>query len=249
MIKREMLPGRSGYAIPCLHTLAGREQMVCIVAHGFGSGKDGETSRRLLKELPAYGIGVLAFDFPGHGESPADSRLLAVERCLDDLAVAEDRARQLCPAAEIVYFGSSFGGYATLHYLASRPHAGKKAFLRSAAVEMPAIYRQFLELARRVTKKTEDILVEEGYDRPLWMTDSFAADLAAHSVFSAYRPGTASLAMAHGQEDDVASPEAAKRFAAEKGAKLMLFPGEGHRLDGPGTPERVIRMAVDFYNS
>lgn len=79
--------------------------------------------------------------FPGHGESPVDSRLLAVERCLDDLAVAEERVRQLCPAAEIVYFGSSFGGYVTLHYLASRPHAGGKAFLRSAAVDMPGIYR------------------------------------------------------------------------------------------------------------
>lgn len=91
--------------------------------------------------------------------------------------------------------------------------------------------------------------MEEGYDRPLWMTERFAEDLAAHSVFSACRPGAASLAMVHGEEDDVAAPEAAKRFAAEKGAALTLLPGEGHRLDGPGTPERVIRMAVDFYNS
>ena len=79
------------------------------------------------------------------------------------------------------------------------------------------------------------------------MTEAFAADLAAHSVWEAYEPGMAKLAMAHGAEDAVASPEAARRFAREKGAELTVFPGEGHSLAGPGVPEQVLELAADFF--
>ena len=41
------------------------------------------------------------------------------------------------------------------------------------------------------------------------MTETFAADLIAHSVWEVYEPGMAELAMVHGAEDAVASPEAA----------------------------------------
>ena len=246
-MRREWLSGKSGFPVPCVHTLTGEEQTVCVLTHGFGSGKDGETARRALAKLPRQGIGVLTFDFPGHGESHQDSRELTVEGCLDDLATAEARARQLCPHAQVVYFGSSFGAYVILHYLSTRPHVGKRAFLRSAAVDMPAIYRDFLDQGRALLGRAGDFLAEEGYDRPIWMTETFAADLIAHSVWEVYEPGMAELAMVHGAEDAVASPEAARRFARENEAELTVFPGEGHSLAGPGVPEQVLRLAAGFF--
>ncbi len=220
-MRREWLPGKSGFPVPCMHTLTGEEQTVCVLTHGFGSGKDGETARRALAELPRRGIGVLAFDFPGHGESHQDSRELTVEGCLDDLAAAEARARRLCPHAQVVYFGSSFGAYViyTIWLPGPTPDTGPFCAARRWTC------RLFIGLPTPgpgTAGQDRDFLAEEGYDRPIWMTEAFAADLAAHSVWEAYEPGMAKLAMAHGAEDAVASPETARRFAREKRCCLWV---------------------------
>ena len=60
-MRREWLPGKSGFPVPCVHTLTGEEQTVCVLTHGFGSGKDGETVRRALAELPRRGIGAVSY--------------------------------------------------------------------------------------------------------------------------------------------------------------------------------------------
>ena len=53
--------------------------------------------------------------------------------------------------------------------------------------------------------------------------------------------------MIHGEQDSTASPAAARKFAAEKGAELILVPGAEHRLMEPGNPERALQAAIDFF--
>lgn len=62
-----------------------------------------------------------------------------------------------------------------------------------------------------------------------------------------YQAGTAQLRMIHGERDSVASPAVAQKFAAEKGAELILVPGAEHRLMEPGNPERALQAAIDFF--
>lgn len=45
--------------------------------------------------------------------------------------------------------------------------------------------------------------------------------------------------MIHGDEDQTASPEAARRFAQTFGARLIQVPGGDHSLSGPGMPQLV----------
>lgn len=139
-MKHEWIPTETGWSVPCLHRIGGGEALVCVSAHGFGSSKSSPTNQLLLQGLPARGVGVLAFDFPLHGESPDGAPPLRLETCFDALAAAEARARSLAPRAQVVYFGSSFGAYVTLLYLTQRPQAGRRAFLRSAAVCMPELF-------------------------------------------------------------------------------------------------------------
>ena len=53
--------------------------------------------------------------------------------------------------------------------------------------------------------------------------------------------------MIHGDEDQTASPEAARRFAQTFGARLIQVPGGDHSLSGPGMPQLVVREALEFY--
>ena len=50
-----------------------------------------------------------------------------------------------------------------------------------------------------------------------------------------------------GDEDQTASPEAARRFAQTFGARLIQVPGGDHSLSGPGMPQLVVREALEFY--
>lgn len=247
----EVLKGRNGYDIPCIHTLTGSEKMVAIVVHGFGSSKESPTAAMLGAEFPHRGIGTFAFDFPAHGESPVDGTELSMEHCMDDLASAEERVRQLCPDAEIVYFGSSFGAYTTLLYLAERQHEGRRAFLRSAAVEMPLLFHDKMPEEEATLAAQGYLMLDRGYVRPLKLTQNFFADLDAHDVFEIYKggiePGSFLIGMVHGTEDDTASPGAARRFAMLTGAELTeIFEGD-HRLSGKGMPERVTALAHEFF--
>ena len=244
---QELLSGLNGYNIPCRHTIQGGESMVCLITHGFGSSKDSPTAQLLAGELPRHGIGTLALDLPAHGDSPVDGDALSIRHCLDDLARAEARALELAPGARVVYFSSSFGAYLNLIYLSTRPHRGTRSFLRSAAVEMPLLFHsptpeQAEELARQGF-----LMLDQGYVRPLKLTPAFLADLDAHDLFQLYRSGEERVCMIHGDEDQTASPEAARRFAQSFGARLIQVPGGDHSLSGPGMPQLVVREALEFY--
>lgn len=245
-MKTEWLEGKQGMIVPGLNAVDG-ENRVVLMAHGFGSEKRGHTPLFMTKGLKKAGLGVYGFDFPAHGDSPLGGDQLTMARCVDSYAAAENRVRELVPDAEIQYFGSSFGAYTTLLYLATRPHLGNKAFLRSAAIEMPQL------VWRIAAEAGEEAFERDGYgnltyyNRPLKLTRAFCEDMNRYDIFQLYRKGMAQLFMIHGELDSTASPEAARKFAREKGAKLIMVPGAEHRLMEPGNPERALKAAIDFF--
>ena len=251
-MKREALSNGRGYEIPCIWQVAGEESLVCIVAHGFGSSMESPTAQMLLAELPKRGMGAVAFDFPAHGASPVDGDFLRLEHCLGDLAAveAEARARARAPGAEIVYVGSSFGAYVTLLYLSEGRGRGRRAFLRSAAVCMPALFhnRPPEEEARMAADGCVTLGADWGYSRPLKITRGFREDLDGHDVFARWRREAGAVRMIHGGDDKVIPLAEAERFAAAFGIPLSVVPGGDHSLSIPGAPERVLAEALAFFS-
>lgn len=165
-----------------------------------------------------------------------DGDALSIRHCLDDLARAEARALELAPGARVVYFSSSFGAYLNLIYLSTRPHRGTRSFLRSAAVEMPLLFHsptpeQAEELARQGF-----LMLDQGYVRPLKLTPAFLADLDAHDLFQLYRSGEERVCMIHGDEDQTASPEAARRFARPSAPVSSKCPAGTTACPAPACP-------------
>lgn len=246
-MKPIMLQSKHGYEIPCHDNWQGQERVV-IVCHGFGSSKASPMVQALHRELPGHGVGVFAFDFPAHGESPVWQEGLRVPFCLDDLAAVEAHLRQRMPGVKLGYFGSSFGAYITLLHLARGQAAGERAFLRSAAVTMPKLVQTWVDARAQADLDRQGYFVPDyDYVREMRITPDFLSDLAAHDVFARYQPGMARLRMVHGGRDDVAPTADAVRFANEKGAELLVLPQGEHPLMGPGEMEEVLAQAVDFF--
>ena len=249
-MKIEFIPAPNGaFQVPGLNAVDG-ESKVILMAHGFGSEKRGTTPLFMTKGLKAAGFGVYGFDFPAHGDSALEGDRLTVENCVASCAAAEARVRELAPDAEIGYFGSSFGAYTTLNYLAAFPHAGKKAFLRSSAVVMHHLVETWVDDKAKAEMAEKGYFVPDyDYVREMRVTPLFLEELAAHNVFETYRKGEAELFMVHGGQDSVAPVEAAREFAKLFGAEFLEIPQGEHNLMGPGELEQVLAAAGEFFKN
>lgn len=248
-MEKERIQGKNGYKIALAGTLTGKEKQVVIFCHGLGSSKDSPTVLTVSPALRERGIGTIAFDFPGHGESPADGEQFRVENCVKDLASVQAHVQTCCPGAEIGYFASSFGAYINLVYLSASDRAGQSAYLRCAAVDMAGIMRRFTAPEHLAQMEARGyVLLDQEYTRPLKITREFLDDLDAFDVFRLYRPGSARLEMIHGTADETAPLEDARRFAGFSGARLLEVEGADHRFLIPGGMERVTEAALRFFS-
>ncbi len=248
MMIQQRIAGKNGYDIPCLWEIKGKEEKICIVSHGFGSSKESPTAQMLLKELPKQGIGVVAFDFPAHGESPVDGEMLRIETCMQDLAAVEQQVLTMMPEVKIVYFSSSFGAYINLLYLSEGRGTGLQSFCRSAAVNMPDLFLHPTEEAREQWEKQGYVLFGNS-TRPIQITEAFLNDLECHDLFQCYQPGKVQLYMIHGAEDETIPVEQAKRFALKFDVPLTIVPGGDHSLSIPSAPQKVLQLATTFFQS
>ena len=246
-MKKETLISRHGYTIPC-HNCWNGEDRILIVCHGFGSSKLSPMVQALNQEMPKAGLGVYSFDFPSHGESPIWEEGLRVPFCVDDLETVEAHVREMAPNANIGYFGSSFGAYITLLYLAGRDHAGDRAMLRSAAVAMPRLVDQWVDERAKADIDRQGYFVPDyDYVREMRVTPAFLKDLEENDVFAKYRVGAAQLRMVHGGKDDVAPPDAAENFARQFGAEIVILPNGEHNLMGEGELDQVLDLTRGFF--
>ena len=251
-MKREWLAGNGGYQIPVCNQIAGEKQ-VLIVCHGFGSSKDSPMVEALREEMPRHGIGTFSFDFPCHGESPAPAEALRVERCFADLAAVEAQVHRLAPESQVSFFGSSFGAYIVLLYLARREQENGRAFLRSAAVDMYGIFQKWLQETPPVwhldpggNAEKDYFTLDYVYEREMRISRAVLRELEENPVEPLYPRAGIELCMIHGEADSTASYEAARRFAEHAQAALHTVPGGEHRLMGDGEMEQVLMCAVRF---
>lgn len=245
-MKIEQITAKRGFQVPGLNAIDG-ERKVVLMAHGFGSEKQGHTPLYMTKGLKQAGFGVYGFDFPAHGDSPLDGNQLTMENCVDSYAAAEAGCWSWLPArrsSTLVPASAPTRPWLYLGHPAPSGAESLSAFRRHR--HAPA------DLAGGPRRK-ERPFRRDGYcdltyyNRPLRLTWAFCEDMNRYDIFALYQAGTAQLRMIHGERDSVASPAVAQKFAAEKGAELILVPGAEHRLMEPGNPERALQASIDFF--
>ena len=229
-MEKFLLQKHNARAVPCIAEIPDGLRKLVIVVHGYDSSKESENAANLMRILPGKGFGVFAYDQPHHGTEEAADEELTVENCLDSLACVEDYLAERfgtdgtgAEGPEICYFGSSFGAYITLIYLATRPHRGHKAFLRCAAVNFPE-------------------LAEEAGAEDVDLPDLFG-------MYQEKKPEGVAMAFAHGACDSTVEVEAALEFTKRFGYPITVFPGEEHTISTyPESPVRVAELAAGLYD-
>ena len=246
-----------GNVVSCMQEIPDSPRGIVLAIHGFSSSKACGTFQVLRRRLPPAGYGMIGFDLPGHGTEESLRETLRIEGCINSLAAVERYASEHFPGLEIFYFASSFGAFITALYVSTRPHLGRRAFFRSAAVNMPSLFVK--EHPGEADLRMLDELREKGWFEtnadlyaPVRITREMYHDFETTDLFRLFDPdrfGPCRIRMAHGAEDTVIDPNAASAFARQFHIPLTMFEDEGHSLsDHAGTPDRVVDLALAFYD-
>lgn len=248
---------KNGHRIPVICEIPKECRKIAIVIHGMCSSKESANAAYLMNFLPERGIGVAAYDQPGHGEEEAAEEELRIGNCLDSLSAVEEYLRGEYPQAQICYFGSSFGAYILGLYLAKGLNSGKRAFMRCAAVIFPQMIFEKLakEGSGKIMKDLEKkgyVEVELGIEKPARFTQGFLEDLRENNLLKIYKKEPLAedvkLYFVHGEKDPVVPVQAVKAFAAEHGYPITVVQNEEHSISNdPGSPEIVGELAYELF--
>lgn len=235
------------YDIPYISRIKGDESRILVVAHGFASSKESPNVRMLMSNLPENGIGVIALDFPGHGNSPVGGEKLMVDNCACDVKAVCDFVSERFPEAEICYFGSSFGAYVIMNYIMRYGIKGARVFMRSAAVDMHEFFDELSSDEVLMLEREGYIMLDYENVPSLKLTNEFVSDLRRHNLFASFDPDGNRLKMIHGSDDEDVDYSMAKAFAEKYDIDLVTVEGGDHRLSVEGAPEKVLEETLEFF--
>ena len=232
--------------------------LLCL--HGFAGDKYSTVIEAVAKDRCRAGFRCVTFDWPGHGDSTADSSMLTIENCLADLDAVVKHLRPAAAAAPsggtsapLFCFATSFGGYlATLDYRRHPEHFAR-ILLRSPALRMGKVLRSFLDEDHMRRFQGGEAL-NFGFDRPLFLHYDFLEDLETpdHDAFRALDgigcgPASALIAIIHGDADDVVPVTDSLRFAEDNHLPIRIVKGADHRYKKPGELEQIIDFAAEIF--
>ena len=216
-----------------------------IACHGFAGNKESSAIKMLAEEMIKNGIGVICFDFPGHGMSKTDGSKLTIDNCMQDINTVENYIKRICGNLPISIFATSFGAYITLINIAQNNKKYKNIILRSPAIRMTNIYRYNL------LRETEEAYKNRGYtklgfEREIIIPYSFMKELDNNDIFAMYRNiEMPKIYIVQGDKDDVAPIKDTKEFVSLNPEKIKLYIIEGadHRMKGEGELEKAINFS------
>ena len=279
------IPGPGGYEISCMewlpsaaaagadmHGAAAKESsgplptLLCL--HGFAGDKYSTVIEAVAKDRCRAGFRCVTFDWPGHGDSTADSSMLTIENCLADLDAVVEHLRKSMAAssspnasadtaaapsggtsAPLFCFATSFGGYLAMLDYRRHPEHFDRILLRSPALRMGKVLRSFLD-EDHMRRFRDGEALNFGFDRPLFLHYDFLEDLETPD-HDAFRPldgiGCSPIAIIHGDADDVVPVTDSIRFAEDNHLPIRIVKGADHRYKKPGELEQIIDFAAEIF--
>lgn len=221
---------------------------VIIFCHGFGGHKDNKAAETFAERAVTKrkGTAVIAFDWPCHGGDARKNLLL--EDCDTYLTTVIAYAKARFDTDELYAYGTSFGGYLLLKYLADHGKPFVKVALRCPAI---AMYDTFLGLVSTDAEREslihgKPVLV--GFDRKVKISPQFVEAIRAADIrqipFFDYADD---ILIVHGTADEFVPYEDSVRFADDNVIELVSVEGADHRFHDPKKMDVAVAAIISFF--
>lgn len=217
------LTNRKGQRLDATYHPATRQGALAIIGHGVTGNKDRPLIVGVANELAKLGIPSLRLSFAGNGGSDGKFEEVTVTSETEDLIDVLD---EFADNQQIIYIGHSMGGAVGAIVAAQEPK--RIQYLVSLA--------GMVNVADFFQREFGDVTPGEGcmWDEPDCPLSQLAVDDAnkVGSTLDAAAKVTQPWLLLHGTLDDVVPIDDSKAaiVAATTDAKLIEFPGEGHKF-------------------
>lgn len=241
------LQGKNGYSISYSESIPEEAKTIIVAMHGFCGDKESSCIAELEKKALTLNIGLIKFDWAGHGESEANGEQLTIDNCMADIDSIVEHVKESLPGATLVAFSTSFGGYLTLLYLYSHRNVFNKVILRSPAINMYKVLTFNILDKGELSQIKESGSAEFGFERKLKITNKFLTDLRNNDINKLYKGiSLPMVSIIHGTEDDLVPFGDSELFAREHSCKLYSVIGADHRYKKRGEVDKVVNIALEI---
>lgn len=220
-----------------------------ILCHGFTSSKKCSVIKILRESLLNLGIGSLAFDFLGHGESGGQISDFTAGKCVTDLKIIFDYIK---PYEEIDFdrvgfFGRSLGGNIVLRYVVNNKKI-KCVALNAPVSDLPD---QLKNIPDETLKKWKNEVYASGFfgRNSINVCYDFYDDLVSNDIYEISKNIQCDVLIVHGDADETVSIVQSKKLKDSIGSKVILeiVGGADHRFELPLEFEKSISVTIKFF--
>lgn len=202
---------------------------------GFRSDMTGDKATSLAAFAAERGLGMLRFDYSGHGASGGVFTEGTIGEWASDALVAIDRLT----TGPLILVGSSMGGWiALLTALARRERVvGLVGIAAAPDFTQRLMWDSMLPSERAVLQRDGVLLVPSQYGEPTPITMKLIEDGPRHHVLTGRIDLTCPIRLLHGQADPDVPWELALTIAqqaASDDVEVILIKDGDHRLSRPG---------------
>ena len=250
MLARHFDINENGCSIRCkLYAMDARSaQRVIVCCHGFGGHKDGKAIETFATRAVAKrkGTAVISFDWPAHGDDARKNLLL--EDCDTYLATVIAYARSHFSTDELYAYGTSFGGYLLLKYLADHGNPFRKVALRCPAIDMldTLLGAIATDAERESLAAGKPVLV--GFDRKVRIGPQFVEAVQAADIRQvSFLDYADDILILHGTADEIVPFEDSEQFAEDNVIELVPIEGADHRFHDPKAMDFAVARAIGFF--
>lgn len=221
---------------------------VTVFCHGFGGHKDNSAAAKFAERmLSKYkGTALVTFNWPCHGDDV--KKKLTLEDCITYLDIVVRYLQEKYGADALYAYGTSFGGYLTLEYIARKGNPFQKIALRCPAIRMYDVLTGAIMVSGDVERlqKGKEILV--GFDRKVPVSPQFLQSLADHDIrkfdFLDYAED---ILILHGTADEIVPMEMARTFCEDQLIEFVPVEGADHRFRNPHCMDLAMKQILEFF--
>lgn len=202
---------------------------------GFRSDMTGDKASALAAYCAARGVGMLRFDYSGHGASGGDFLAGTIGAWASDALAAVDALT----SGPLVLVGSSMGGWIALLTALARPErvVGLVGVAAAPDFTQRLMWDAMAPAERAVLERDGVLYVPSQYGDPTPITRRLIEDGAKHLLLNGRISIRCPVRLLHGQADPDVPWELSLRLAEQVEAadvRVVLVKDGDHRLSRPG---------------
>ena len=201
---------------------------------GFRSDMTGDKATGLARFCTERGIGMLRFDYSGHGASSGDFLDGTIGAWEADALAAIDTLT----TGELILVGSSMGGWIALLTALARPErvAGLIGIAAAPDFTQRLMWDSMMPSERATLERDGVLYVPSQYGEPTPITLKLIKDGASHLVLTGRMSINCPVRLLHGQADPDVPWQLALRIAEQvesSDVQVVLVKDGDHRLSRP----------------